>query len=422
MRAERRRRAAPLLLATAVIAAATAASGAATETLTLEAALQRALEAGPALTLADAAAELARAQLGQARRPSNPELSVEAENVLGEGAYRDFDAAETTIALHQRMSVGGKRRARVEAAAAGVEQARLGLELARHETRREVTIAYARVLLADRLTTLARDRHAATLTLRDAVRRRVDAGLDAELQLARLEVEATTALGALNRARGEATIARRALGRWLGVETVPERLDDAWFDQPPAAPAAAAFDPEQHPLLRRQRARETELESLARLARRESIPDATLSVGVRHFADAPPGDDRALTLGVSMPLPLWDRNAVGVASARSELVQARFAIAEARRELTDAFATASAAQAAAAAELRALRESGLPAAQLAASLAVRGHEAGRLSLLERLAAERALRDVEEALERARYAARESAAQLDYLAAGSSSAP
>lgn len=422
MRIERHRALAPLLLAATALAAVAPPMHAASSALTLSEALQRALEGGPAVAVAETAAELARARLDEARRPANPELAIEAENVLGRGGYRDFDAAETTISLHQTVAIGGKRRARLDAADAGVEQARLGLELARRETRRAVTVAYAQALLADRLAALARERQQAMQRLRDAVRQRVAAGLESELQLARVEVEAMTTLGALNRAQGETVIARRRLGRWLGVDSVAEPLDDDWFDQTPALSASNTFDPEQHPLLRRQRAREAELESRAALARRAAVPDATLSFGVRRFADAPAGEDRALTLGVSVPLPLWDRNAVGVAAARAELVQGRIDVADARRELADAFSAARAAHAAALAELSALTVSGLPAARSAATLAARGHEAGRLSLLERLAAERSLSDVEEALQRARYAAHESAAQLDYLGAGSSSAP
>jgi cobalt-zinc-cadmium efflux system outer membrane protein len=415
-----RRRAALWVIALA--GATSTALQAETPLLTLDAAIERAGQTGPALAVAEAAADVARANASRARRPANPELTIEAENVLGRGAYRDFDAAETTVSLQQALPVGGKRRARIDAAEAGLEGARFGVELAARETRRDVTIAYARVLLADRLAALARGGHQSALALRDATRRRVAVGLESELQLARAEVEATASLGTLNRAQSEVQIARRGLGRWLAVETVPDRLDDAWFDRLPASVDAAAFEVEQHPRLRQQRAHEKALESRAALARREALPDPTLSLGVRRFADALPGDDRALTLGVSVPLPLWDRNGTGIAEARGELVQARVDAADARRELSDAFATSRATLLAAKVELEALNESGLPAARSAAALAARGHEAGRLSLLERLAAERALREVEEAAERARYAAHESAAQLDYLGAGSSSAP
>lgn len=392
------------------------------QTLTLEAALQRALERGPVLAAAEAAAELARASRSQARLPTNPQLTIETENVFGEGAFRDFDAAETTVSLHQPVAIGGKRRARLEAADAAVAQARLGLELARRETRRDVTIAYARAVLADRLAALARERQRAMLALRDAIRRRVAVGLDSDLQLARVEVEAAATLGAVNRAQSEASIARRGLGRWLGVELVPESLDGAWFDQPAGAPTVAAFDVERHPHWLRRRAREAELEFRATLAQRAAIPDATLSLGIRRFAGTPPGENDALTIALAIPLPLWDRNAVGIAAARSELLQARIDVADARRELADDFANASAALSAAAAELATLEALGLPAARSAAALAARGHEAGRLSLLERLTAERALHDVEEAIERARYAARASRARLDYLVIEPSTAP
>ena len=83
-----------------------------TTVLTLEQALARALSEGSATLIAVSERERAAARARQARAWENPTLSVEVENILGRGPYRDFDAAESTVSLSQPLPLGGGRGAR----------------------------------------------------------------------------------------------------------------------------------------------------------------------------------------------------------------------------------------------------------------------------------------------------------------------
>ena len=115
-----------------------------------------------------------------------------------------------------------------------------------------------------------------------------------------------------------------------------------------------------------------------------------------------------------MPLPLWDRNGAAIAEARAGLVAAEIDAEREARALEAEREEAAAGHEAARIELDALVASGLPAASAAARLAQQGYDAGRLSLLERLDAERALSDVRERLVAARLQLRRAEAQLDGL--------
>jgi cobalt-zinc-cadmium efflux system outer membrane protein len=399
---------------------APAAMPVAAQILPLDTAVAQALERAPQLLIARANLAAAVAALRQSRWPDNPELDIEAENVFGRGPYADFDAAETTVMLRQPVAIGGKRSARVEAARARLEQAQAELELAQRAARRDVTIGYANAIMAERLATLARARSVDAQALRAASERRLAAGLLSELQHAQAVLAGAEAAATLNRAQAEAAQARRALSRWLGtadLDGVAARFDDAWFDQAvPDDESSPRIALDDHPLLRAQRAALAAATAQQRLEERGAIPDPVLSLGARRFADAPAGEDRALVLGVSLPLPLWDRNTAERASARRDRVIAETALDAAQRELADEFALARAARAAAAGELRALTETAVPAARSAATLTQRGFDAGRLSLADRLAADRALQSTEEALQRARFALHQSRAQLEYLQA------
>lgn len=406
------------------VAAARAAEAPAVEpsvaVLTQEDAVARALERAPQIVIARANLDAAAAAARQARWPANPELEIEAENVLGDGPYADFDAAETTVTLRQPLTLGGKRGARLTTARARLEQARAEFEHAQRVTRRDVTIAYAQVLVSERLDALARARRVDAEALRAASERQLAAGLISELQYAQAVLAGAEAAATLNRAQADAASARRALARWLGVSTldsVAARLDEAWFERAAASadrPSRATVD--EHPRLRAQRAALAAATAEERLQQRGAIPDPVLSLGARRFADAPAGESRALVLGVSLPLPLWDRNTAERANARRERIVVEADLDAAQRELVDELARALSARTAASGELRALVEAAEPAARSAAALTRRGFDAGRLSLAERLAADRALQTTQEALQRARFSLHQSNAEIEYLTA------
>ncbi len=399
-----------------------AAAATGTAVLTFDQALARALERSPAMLAARGSREVAAAQLRQARAWENPTLEIEAENVLGQGEYADFDAAETTIAFSQPLPVGGSRGAAIRGARAGQAGAEADAELARRELRRDVAVAYADAVAADRLASIERERARIGAETRAAVEKRFAAGLESALQRARVEVETGSLQASARRAAAEALARRRALAALWRDETVAERLDDTWFDAAggdeahPAGGAAAdtTGDAAGHPRLRS--AEQVVIRAAAALqeARAQRFTGLEARVGTRRFAGEPGDADQAFVIGLAMPLPLWNRNEAGIVAARVALGAAEVDAERARRELVGARADASAELDAANLEARALRESGVPAAESAAGLARQGYDAGRLSLLERLDAERSLSDVRERLEVARRQVQRARAELESL--------
>lgn len=388
--------------------------------LTLEQALARAVERSPAVASATSTREVAGARLRQARSWGNPTLAVDVENVLGRGAYADFGAAETTVQLTQPVPLGGGRAGQLRAARAGLSLAAAQQELAIRELRRDLTIAYAEAVAADRYAAISRDRGRIAAGMREAVERRYAAGLESELQRSRAQVEASGLQAAMRRAAAEAQARRRALAAHWREDTAGEPLDDAWFDAPgvpgtqepePASTIAAIG---MHPQLDVARHRVDQAQAQLEAARGARYGGLEATVGTRRFSDAPSSDGRAWVLGLSMPLPLWDRNGVAIAEARAELLAAELDADRVVRSLTAERERAAAQREAARIEVDALVTSGLPSAQMAARLAAQGYEAGRLSLLERLEAERALSDLRERLEAARLELRRSEAVVESL--------
>lgn len=396
-----------------VMVSALPAGAAEANKLTLEQAIARALERSPQMLGVTADRAAADARLRGARAWPNPTLDIESENVLGSGPFSGFDAAETTIAIAQDLPLGGQRSASVRGARAGQDAAAAQQLLARLEVRRDVTVAFAEAVAADRIAEISRDRARIATDTRSAVQRRFDAGLESELQRARVEVVAGSAQAAARRAASQAMTARRHLAKFWRDDIVSEPLDSGWFDAAAAAPTSTATL-DSHPQRLKARYELTQAQSQLAAERARRIPVITATFGVRRFPEAVDGEDQAYVLGLSVPLPFGDRNAEGIADARAHLLQAELADEAAGRELRATQASMTDELDAALLEVRALVEQGVPAAQSAAELAQRGYDAGRVPLLDRLAAETALNDEREKLVQAKLAAHRARAALESL--------
>lgn len=399
-----------------ILASALPAVAAEPGALTLEQAISRALERGPQMSGAAAETAVADARLQAARAWPSPTLDVAAENVLGSGPFSGFDSAETTIAIAQDLPLGGQRSASVRGARAGQDAAAAQQQLARLELRRDVTIAFAEAVAADRIAEIARDRARIATEMRAAVQRRLEEGLESELQRARTEVATGSAQASARRAASHAMTARRHLAQFWRDETVSEPLDSSGFDAPIAGPVPAA-SLDSHPQRLKARHELTRAQSQLVAERARRVPVVTATFGVRRFAEAVDGEDQAFVLGLSLPLPFGDRNAEGIADARAQLLQAELAEELAGRELRATQSSMTDELDAALLEVRALVEHGVPAAESAAELAQRGHAAGRVPLDDRLAAESALADEREKLVLARLAAHRARAALASLVGG-----
>jgi len=122
------------------------------------------------------------------------------------------------------------------------------------------------------------------------------------------------------------------------------------------------------------------------VASRQARPDVTVSLGVRRLEAE---GANALVAGVSLPLPLFDRNRGNIAAAQAELHRAD---ARASAALLDANAEINAAQAlGAAADARvAAAEHALQTAQEAYRIARIAYDAGKSPLIELIGARRGM--------------------------------
>ena len=370
-----------LLLAGAFAACGQAAQA---ESIALGDALAQGVQTSPRAAQAKALADAAEARARQAGVAPNPELSLEVENFAGSGAFQGLHSTEATLALSQRIELGGKRSARLGVARAERDFAFLTYKAALADLERDIRNAHAELRAAEDRAVLARDNTAAAEELARTARILVDAGRDPPLR--QLRAESLLAEAKAEQARTFSTLltARRLLGSLIGSDDT-ELTATASEDAAPAAlaPDATSLN-EQLATAEREAAR-----ARVQLARSDAVPDITASGGVRRFRES---GDTALVAGISIPLPIRNRNRnrgnIEAAGAESNAAESALLLAriDANRAQYDARMLLGAAEV----RYEALAGPGLQQAEEALRLARIGYNAGKFSLIELIDAQTAL--------------------------------
>ncbi len=362
------------------------------EELDLGTALDRALRFHPSLAAYAWQVRAREAAALQAGLLPNPEFSVEAENVFGTGDLSGTGAAETTAVLSQLIELGGKRAKRREVAALEAELADWDFRSRRLEVLTGVGQSFIAVLAAQQRLEQAEELSSLAENFFITVSERVEAGKVSPVERSRAQVTLSGARIVLAQTRNQLTAARH-------------RLAAAWGSSEPSFGKAVGSLGELQPIPPEEELKKLLSESpeMARwgseiaqrkaavdLARAQRIPDLTASLGTRNLRET---DDNAAVLGISIPLPIFDRNQGGIKEARAELSSAlhqRYAI---RSEVLAALAENYRALSSAYVEARSLEEQVLPAARQAFDAARIGYEAGKFGFLEVLDAQRTLFEV-----------------------------
>lgn len=347
----------------------------------LPAAIRLALEQ-PAVRGAAHEVAASVAAAGQAGHYPNPELEY-----LQEG--RQAGTRTTTLQLRQPIELGDKRRARLALAQGAVSLARTELALRRRETRADVIAAYYAVLVAQERQRLAGALTALARQGVDAAARRVAAGKSSPIDETRARLAAVDASTELNAATGALAIARTGLGALIGQPAHtfllaahdPQLLPDV---KPLALLLAEAADAGAVRRARGQlsaQAAQTDVERAARM------PDLTLLLGSQRDEEL---GRRQAVVGVSVPLPLFNRNQGNLGAALRRTDRARDELAAAQVTAAADLASAHTRYEVARKDVALLRQEVLPHADAAYALTLKGFEYGKFSVLDVLDAQRTL--------------------------------
>lgn len=357
------------------------ATHAAAPPLTLASAVQQALAQHPDLAAARREIEAAQGALDQAGAYQNPALSVELED-LRQGRRT------TTMVLSQPFELGGKRAARVTAAERAVDVARAQLQARQSDLQASVTAAFFDALIAQEGVRLAQAALALAHTGSQAAGKRVVAGKVSPVEETRAKLAESGVRLELLQAQGALQIALQQLRALTVRSTDLQAVDGTALALPtPLAPQAIEDRIANAPALQQAQLEVRRLGALADLESRKSVPDITLSAGIKRAQDS--GSSQAV-IGISVPLPVFDRNRGAIVEALRRQDKAQDEAQAIALRLRTEVAVVRQRQATAAAEVAALQSDILPGAQSAFDAASQGFALGKFDYLEALDAQRSL--------------------------------
>lgn len=352
------------------------------QALTLSDAIARAMQTNPELAVASREREaITGVQVQAAVRP-NPSISTFVEDTRS--ATR-----QTTVQLNQPLELGNKRAARISAADARYDLAAAELARKRSDVRAAVMAAFYEVLVAQERATLT----ASTLELaqgaRNAAGKRVQAGKISPVEETKSRLAESNVRIELELARSQLNASRKRLSALWGQGTPDYNRVAGEIEHLPVIAGLESLTRqlEQAPAIQRARVEIEQRNAVVGVERSKRVPDLTLSVGARR--DEEMGLNQAV-LGLSIPIPVFDRNQGNLQEALIRTDKARDELLALQVQLTALLQSAYERYLAARQESTTLQDGILPDARQNYDAAVRGFEFGKFGFLDVLDAQRTL--------------------------------
>jgi len=343
----------------------------------LNAVIAQVRNAAPEVRQAALEIRAAQADANQAGRRLNPSIGLEVENFSGSGALTGFDQTETTFSIEQTLQLGGKRSKRERAGRANAALRSAECSAILRETELEAALLFYDLQAKMRLVELAEQSADLASSLETTVFKRVEAGAAAPPELSRARADAAALRAAVFVTRGDVEQTRYELAAlWGSAEPV---ILVSEIHEPTIGDGAlsAIMGLSEHPELAVATAHATALRAEQDLAHAIGVPDLTVSAGVRQLQET---GDNAFLVGVSIPIPLFNRNrdAARAAGYRAKAKSINRTAVEAR--LLARQRSAIAQVRAARGRLILLETEALPAAHAAYDASVKGYAAGKFDL------------------------------------------
>ncbi|MDQ8205928.1 TolC family protein [Coraliomargarita sp. SDUM461003] len=289
--------------------------------LSSEQAVQLALENQPLLLAAQAVVAQAEGRLLQAGRLSNPELGL---SYQGDQAFNDEGEQNFGLAFTQRFPVTNRLKLERALAQKEIEVARAEIEEQMRELKLQVRLAVvtlattqAEWALRSQLTELNRN-------FLKFIESRVQTGEASTVEVDQLQMALYVTEQEAHHLEHQLIVDRAALNELMGMPADYEFELSTPLAMPTQAPSFPEFSQtrlEQHPSYRLRQLLLELAEGRIASARAERWADVAVQIFYKEerSMDAPEGlgRGRSFGLGISVPLPLHDRNQGNIAASRA---------------------------------------------------------------------------------------------------------
>lgn len=251
----------------------------------------------------------------QASLHPNPEVGVEVENI---GIK---DSVETTVMLSQLIEMGDKRRQRVRHASLGRDRAAMDYEAARLDILTTANQRFIDVLSAQRRLETTEQLVKLSEQALGAVSARVDAGRDSPIEQTRSRIALSNAKIAFTQAKQTLAASRKALANMWGASRPTFGKVIADFDdiRPVSSEEELVKLISNNPDLALWAVEIEQRRAALDLERANGKSDITVGGGVKYLEE---DGETGMVVGLSIPLPFFDRNQGGRLRAATRLSQA----------------------------------------------------------------------------------------------------
>jgi len=293
--------------------------------LTLEEAVSRALASHPELEAGRQRVSVLEGARQQAGMRPNPRFTFQQENIRSApGNLSYWSWTDTFAFVSQTIETGKKRQRRVDSASTDVERAELEKELAAVNISGRVRQAYWAAAGAKRIHELFMEAAEHFLLTVQYHEIRVREGAMAEGDLLRIRLESERLNLTRNVAFLEAERARIYLFQQMGQAEIPESVMFDPLDAP--AEEKMTIDTrmalEQRAEMKIGRLAVRQSDARLNLAKANKNPDVSALAGYKRTAGY-----NSLMAGVTLDLPLFDRNQGEIAAATSQIAASRAELA-----------------------------------------------------------------------------------------------
>lgn len=375
--------------------------------LTLQDALNLAINANPEITVALREREAIEGMKTQAAVRPNPSISTSIQDTRS--ANR-----QTSLQLHQEIELGSKREARVEAADSFYSKANAELDSKKAEIHANVIAAFYEVLVAQERLNLAKSSLEVANLARDAAGKRVKAGKSSPVEETKSKIAESTTKIELIQATTQLESSRKRLAALWGsaLPAFESAEGDVTFIPATAAITELSTMLENAPAVKLAKIEIDTRGALTKVERSKGTPNVTISAGVVNNQELG-GINQAL-LGLSVPIPLFDRNQGNLQEAVSRQYKAQDELVALKNQLavnlSGQYERLNAARQAA----ESFRLEILPGAQSAFDAANKGFNAGKFNFLDVLDAQRTLAQAKSQYMQALLEAHQAVAEIERI--------
>lgn len=350
--------------------------------LRLEVALGLAMGANPEISVALREQEATEGVRIQAGVRHNPYISSEIQDTRS-------DTQQITLQFNQEIELGNKRESRLALADILHTKATAELDALKATIHANTVNAFYEVLVAQERLALSKSSFEVANAAVNAATKRVNAGKSSPVEETKSNIAASSAKIELNQSNSQLNSARKRLSALWGN---PFPVFEQAYGDVENIPLVPSFENllallENAPAIVIANLEVSARGGSIKLARSQSTPNITISAGIVNNQEL--GLNQAI-LGLSVPIPLFDRNQGNVQEAVSLQYKAQDELIALKTQLATKLAGEHERLSVARLSAISLREEILPGAQNAFEAANKGFNAGKFNFLDVLDAQRTL--------------------------------